>query len=286
MLKNLFGKGKEGGSAGEIPEQIGKYRILERVAAGGFGTVYKAWDPVLQRQVALKTCQIENPEIRARFLREAQLAGKLHHPNITTVFEFGVENDVPFIACELLSGEDLSSLISQRRSTPLPEKIRILEEIASGLEHAHAAGVVHRDVKPANIRILEDGRVKIMDFGIAKAMDSSTDITKKGVTVGSSSYMAPEQIVGDPIDGRTDIFSLGVLAYELLSFRKPFRHESLFRLLEMIVKEEPEPLSEVIPELPAPVVAIVERAMRKAPADRFDTSGDLRAALTALGSPA
>lgn len=285
MLKNLFGKSKEG-AGGETPAQIGKYRIVEKVAAGGFGTVYKAWDPVLERQVALKTCEIEKPEIRARALREAQLAGKLRHPNITTVFEFGVENDVPFIACEFLSGEDLSSLISQWRSTSLAEKIRILVEIASGLEHAHAAGIVHRDVKPANIRILEDGRIKIMDFGIAKAIDSSNDITKKGVTVGSSSYMAPEQIVGDPIDGRTDIFSLGVLAYELFSFRKPFRHESLFRLLEMIVKEEPEPLSEIAPELPTSVVAVVERAMRKNPADRFDTSGDLREALAALGSRA
>ena len=140
-------------------------------------------------------------------------------------------------------------------------------------------GIVHRDIKPANIRILDDGVVKIMDFGIAKSLDSTTSITKDGTAVGSTAYMSPEQIVGESIDARTDIFSLGVVAYELLSFRKPFEHEKLFLLLEQIVKSEAQPLREVAPEVPEPLAAVVERAMQKTPENRFASAGDMRSAL-------
>src|SRR5204862_27305 len=151
---------------------------------------------------------------------------------------------------ELLSGEDLDRFIARQDPLPLPEKVRILIAVASALDFAHAAGVIHRDIKPANIRILESGVVKIMDFGIAKSLDASTSITKDGTAVGSTPYMSPEQIVGEAADARTDIFSLGTVAYELLSGRKPFNHEKLFLLLEQIVKSEAAPLLGIAPEVP------------------------------------
>jgi tRNA A-37 threonylcarbamoyl transferase component Bud32 len=259
--------------------KIGKYEIVEKIATGGFGTVYKAWDPMIRRAVALKTCEIPDAGMRARVFREAELAGSLQHPNITTVYEFGVDGIVPFLVQELLSGEDLDRFIARQDPLPVSEKVLILIAVASALDFAHAAGVIHRDIKPANIRILDSGVVKIMDFGIAKSIDSTTDITKDGTAVGSTGYMSPEQIVGEAVDARTDIFSLGIVAYELFSGRKPFHHEKLFMLLEQIVKEEPRPLREVAPEIPDPLVAIVERAMRKLPGDRFASAAELKAEL-------
>ena len=275
------GPGEPAPPADGSGRKIGKYEIVEQIGTGGFGTVYKGYDPLIERYVAIKTCEVENPEIRERAFREAQLSGSLQHPNITTVFETGLDGDTPYIVQEFLAGEDLNSAIARGAPLTLQEKVKILIGVAFGLEHAHDAGIVHRDIKPANIRLLPNGTVKIMDFGIAKSLDRSGDITKTGITVGSSSYMAPEQIVGDPVDRRTDIFSLGVLAYELLSSHKPFRHENLFKLLEMIVKEEPEPLETFVSDLPPALEEIVRRAMRKNPADRFASAGELRAALMA-----
>ena len=268
-------------AAPEGRRTIGKYEIVEKIATGGFGTVYKAWDPMIRRAVALKTCEVPDANVRARVFREAQLAGSLQHPNITTVYEFGVEGIVPFLVQELLSGEDLDRFIARRDPLPLPEKLHILIAVASALDFAHAAGIIHRDIKPANIRILESGLVKIMDFGIAKSLDSNTSITKDGTAVGSTPYMSPEQIVGEAVDARTDLFSLGVVAYELLSGQKPFSHEKLFLLLEQIVKTEAKPLRDIAPEVPESLAAIVERAMRKMPEDRFATAAELKTALEA-----
>src|SRR6478672_5071562 len=201
--------GPETAPSEEPARKIGKYEILEKIATGGFGTVYKAWDPMIRRPVALKTCEVPDANMRARAFREAQVAGNLQHPNITTVYEFGVEGIVPFIVQELLSGEDLDRVIARETPLPLADKVRILIAVASALDFAHRAGIIHRDVKPANIRILDNGIVKIMDFGIAKSLDSTTSITKDGTAVGSTGYMSPEQIVGEVVDARTDIFSLG-----------------------------------------------------------------------------
>jgi serine/threonine protein kinase len=260
---------------------IGKYRIVGRIGAGGFGTVFEAWDPVIKRPVAIKICNAKR-DAHARFLQEAELAGRLHHPNITAVYEFGVEGQTPYIVQEFLGGEDLSALISRREDVDLAEKIKILVGISLGLEYAHRSGVVHRDIKPANVRLLESRVVKIMDFGIAKAMDSPGVVTATGITVGSSCYMAPEQVCGDAIDRRTDVFSFGVLAYELLSYRKAFESENFFRILEMIVKEEAEPLALAAPWLPTPLSDLVARAMKKAPDERFASMNELRSALVAL----
>ena len=200
---------------GEPGGTIGKYRIVGRIGSGGFGTVFEAWDPVIKRPVAIKVCDAGR-DVQARFLQEAELAGRLHHPNITTIYECGMEGETPYLVQEFLGGEDLSALIARREPIDLADKIKILVGVSLGLDYAHHAGVVHRDVKPANVRILENRMVKIMDFGIAKALDTPSVVTGTGITVGSSGYMAPEQVCGDPIDGRADIFSFGVLAFELL----------------------------------------------------------------------
>lgn len=261
---------------------IGKYQIVGRIGSGGFGTVFEAWDPVIKRQVAIKVCDADR-DVQARFLQEAELAGRLHHPNITTIYEYGMEGDTPFLVQEFLGGEDLSALIARREDMDLGERIKILVGVSVGLEYAHRSGVVHRDVKPANVRILENRMIKIMDFGIAKALDTPSIVTGTGITVGSSAYMAPEQVCGDPIDARADMFAFGVLAYELLTYVKPFASQNLFRLLEMIVKEEPEAaLLRLAPHLPVELVAIVERAMRKNPHERFADMREVRAALVAV----
>ncbi|MEP6801308.1 MAG: protein kinase [Acidobacteriota bacterium] len=298
-LANLAGKKSDGSQTGErvtgagldsagasahsgesaIGRKIGKYEVVSKIGAGGFGTVYEAFDPLIQRKVAIKTCEVGSPEIRARTFQEAQLAGRLQHPNITTVYEFGVEDDVPFIVQEFLSGEDLDQLIVRGEPVLMADKLKILVGVALGLEYAHKAGVMHRDIKPANIRVLEGYAIKIMDFGIAKAANQETDITKAGVAVGSAGYMSPEQICGDPVDHRTDIFSFGLLAYELLTRQKAFRNETLFKLLEMIVKEEPTPLEEFAPDTPPALADIVRRCMRKDPSERFQTARELRDAL-------
>ncbi len=259
---------------------IGRYEIVERIGSGGFGTVFKAWDPVIKRPVAVKTCTL-GKDFQARFLQEAELAGRLQHPNITTVYEFGMEGETPFIVQEFLSGEDLSEIIARHDPIDTPEKIKILLGIALGLEYAHRSGVMHRDVKPANVRILENRMIKIMDFGVAKVIGAPSVLTGTGVAVGSSAYMSPEQVSGDSVDLRTDIFSFGVLAYELFSHRKPFENENLFRLLEMIVKEDPDPIAKAAPGIPEPLAALIERAMRKNPEERFESFKDLRLALAA-----
>jgi serine/threonine protein kinase len=245
--------------------------------------VYKAWDEQSNRTVAIKACTL-GAEMHPRFLREAELAGGLRHPNITEVYESGIEGDTPFIVQELLGGEDLSALIARREPVLLAPKLAILRGLAEALDYAHRSGVIHRDIKPANVRVLPDGSVKLMDFGIAKALGSATNLTKSGIGVGSMGYMSPEQISGDSVDERSDIFGLGVLAYELLSFQRPFRNDNLFRLLEMIVKEDADPLTEVA-DVPLDVASVVARAMEKDPSKRYGSAVELRDALPRADEP-
>jgi serine/threonine protein kinase len=263
-------------------KKIGKYDLVSKIGGGGIGTVYEGFDPLIQRKVAIKTCEVGTPEIRARTFQEAQLAGRLQHPNITTIYEFGIEDDVPYIVQEFLTGTDLDKVITSGAPLPIGEKVKILLGIALGLDYAHRSGVIHRDIKPSNIRVLEGNAIKIMDFGIAKAQNEASEITKTGMAVGSAGYMSPEQICGDPVDHRADIFSFGAVAYELLSGRKAFRNENLFKLLETIVKEEPEPLSIAAPEVPATLAEIVHKTLHKEPAKRFQTAEELRDALIAV----
>jgi serine/threonine-protein kinase len=263
-------------------EKIGKYEVVEKIGVGGFGTVYRGRDPFIKRTVAIKTCQSEDEEIKKRFFREAELSGNLHHRNITTIYDFGVEEGIPFIVQEYLTGEDLDRMIKRGGFIPLSRKIEILVDLCDGLTYAHAAGIIHRDMKPANVRILDDGAVKIMDFGIAKAFQSESSLTQTGITLGTAAYLAPEQIRGEGVDPRTDIFSLGVLAYELLTYQKPFRGEHISTVLFKILNEKPDPVSRPGLQLPTALEEAVTRAMEKDATKRYDSMASLRRDLTAI----
>src|SRR5512140_2928076 len=266
--------------------QVGKYLIEEKVGVGGFGTVYKGRDPFIKRAVAIKTCQSDEEEIKKRFFREAEFAGNLHHRNITTIYDFGVTDDgTPYIVQEFLTGEDLDKLAKKRDALPLKRKLAILVDVCEGLGYAHAAGIVHRDIKPSNIRVLEDGTVKIMDFGIAKSMVSQSTLTQTGITLGTASYLAPEQIRGEDLDPRTDLFSLGVLAYEFVSGAKPFTGDHISTVLYKIMNEQPAPPSTLAPGLPRGLDAIVLKLLEKDRTRRYANCAEVKAELAAvLGS--
>ncbi|MGA7992384.1 MAG: protein kinase [Thermoanaerobaculia bacterium] len=266
--------------------QVGKYLIEEKVGVGGFGTVYKGRDPFIKRAVAIKTCQSAEEEIKRRFFREAEFAGNLHHRNITTIYDFGVTDDgTPYIVQEFLTGEDLDKLVKKRNPMPLKRKLAILVDVCDGLGYAHAAGIIHRDIKPSNVRILEDGNVKLMDFGIAKSMVSPSTLTQTGITLGTASYLAPEQIRGENLDARTDIFSLGVLAYELITGAKPFTGDHISTVLYKIMNEHPAAPSAVVPGLPRTLDAIVLRALDKDRMRRWASCAEMKAeCVTVLAS--
>ncbi|MEM8931600.1 MAG: protein kinase [Acidobacteriota bacterium] len=262
--------------------QIGKYQLQERIGVGGFGEVYKGFDPYIKRPVAIKTCTSNSEEIRSRFFQEAEIAGNLHHRNITTVYDFGVENDLPYLIQEYLEGEDLDAKIKRRDYLPLAEKLLYLIQIARGLAHAHAQGVMHRDVKPSNVRVLADGTTKIMDFGIAKLAQTSTGLTQTGMTLGTAAYLSPEQIRGERADVRTDIFSFGVTAYELLTFERPFDGDQISAVLYRLLHDVPRPIPELWPAAPPALVELVDRCVAKDPQRRYRDGGELLVALEAV----
>ncbi|MDH3255571.1 MAG: serine/threonine protein kinase, partial [Acidobacteriota bacterium] len=258
------------------PSAIAKYEIRGRLAEGGFGTVLEGWDPHIKRRVAIKVCSSEDPESRSRFQREAEIAGNLDHPNIVKIFDFGSQEGTPFLVQEFLDGKDLHTLISEEPHLSFPEKLLILLQIARGLEHAHGHGVVHRDIKPSNVRILEDGTAKLMDFGIATSLRADARITRQGMTSGTAAYLAPEQIKGDSGSTRTDIFAYGVLAYEILSGRRPFDGETISTALFQIINDNPPPLSQYWPQAPARLQQLVHRCLEKEPGDRWPDMPSLR----------
>jgi eukaryotic-like serine/threonine-protein kinase len=263
--------------------KVGKYEILEKIGVGGFGTVFKGRDPYIKRTVAIKTCQSDEDELRKRFFREAEFAGNLHQRNITTIYDFGLTDEgLPYIVQEFLTGEDLDRKVKRKDDLPLAWRVRVLVDICEGLHYAHTAGIVHRDVKPANIRILEDGTVKIMDFGIAKSMVSESTLTQTGITLGTASYLAPEQIRGEPVDARTDIFSLGVLAYELLTYSRPFTGDHISTVLYKIMNESPPSPAEIDPALPPELARVVQKALEKDRANRWTSCAEMQAGLRAV----
>ena len=258
-------------------QTIGKYQVEKVLGRGGMGTVYQARDPVIHRTVALKTMTpkiAETPELKARFLREAQAAGGLRHHNIVTVYDLGEDHGQPFIAMELIEGEDLEKIIQDKEPLSLEWKIDVIRQVCEGLAYAHRAGIVHRDVKPANIRVTSQGEVKIMDFGVAHLQSSK--MTKSGTMLGTVHYMAPEQVEGEKVDQRADIFSVGAIAYELLAYRRPFDADSLTQVIFRIVREPPDmtalPRSEYSPGLEA----IVARALAKPLAERYQSLEEMR----------
>jgi eukaryotic-like serine/threonine-protein kinase len=262
------------------PERFGKYEIIAKIGQGAMGEVYKAIDRVLGREVAVKTMSQSigtDPELRRRFHREAQSAGRLNHPNIITVYEFGEEQGQVFMAMELLEGHDLKEVIAAGPRLSLEEKLSLMSQIAEALAFAHAKGVVHRDIKPANIHVQPGGQVKVMDFGLARI--AASDMTRAGSLMGTPNYMSPEQVRGETATTRSDVFSLGALFYEILTERKAFQAESLHAVMFQAMHEQPPPIETLRPEVPEPVRRLVEKALSKAPGDRFSDGADLRDAL-------
>ncbi len=266
-------------------KKIGKYEIAEQIGVGGFGTVYKAWDPFIQRWVALKTCNASETEATQRFFREAQLVGALQHPNITLIFDFGIEGQTPYFVQEFLTGTDLDEMLESKKPT-LEGVLAILLQVCAGLDFAHSRGIVHRDIKPANIRVLEDGTIKIMDFGIAKSLEGESRLTQTGVALGTAGYLAPEQLSGKPIDPRTDLFSLGVMAYEMVTGVRPFSGPNLSNVIYQILNQNPVPPRQRNSACPDRLERAILKAIAKDPAERYatvrDFGADLKDVLAAL----
>jgi len=259
----------------EIPKTIGKYEVIDQIAVGGFGIIYKAWDPLIKRTVAIKMCAAPDEEVRQRFQQEAQFVGNLVHRNITLVFDYGVEDEVPYIVQEFLTGYDVDELLKAGVVGDETTIISILLQICEGLDFAHHRGIVHRDIKPSNIRVLEDGTVKIMDFGIAKSLEAASKLTQTGIALGTAGYLAPEQIQGRAVDPRTDIFALGIVAYELVTRVRPFESPTLSNVLYKILNEDPLPPRTVNPDCSEELDALIRHCMAKDPADRHQTAGEL-----------
>lgn len=267
------------------PTKIGKYDVVELLGKGGMGLVYKAKDPHLDRLVAIKMMTTvdfgDNPDLLQRFYREAQWTGNLHHRNIVTVYELGDQEGNPYLVMEYLDGESLETIISSRRPLTLLQRINFIREVCDGLAYAHQKSVIHRDIKPGNIMVLNDRGVKIVDFGIAHIGDRS--VTRTGQLLGSLPYMSPEQISGKQVGARTDIFSLGVVLYQLLTFTLPFEGETPAATILKIIHEQPRTLAAFRDAFPPELDAIISRALAKSREDRYPTIEDLAFDLAQIG---
>jgi Protein kinase domain len=262
----------------QLPASIGRYQVRERIGQGGMGVLYLAVDPMIDRSVAIKLLRVDNDELRERFVREARSAGRLQHPNIVTIFDVGEHQGQPFIAMEYIAGETFAELIRRRAPLPLGRKVELVADLCGGLAFAHKAGIIHRDVKPANIMVTRDGILKILDFGIARVIDSG--MTQVGTLMGTPNYMSPEQVAGGFIDHRSDIFCVGLVLYELLVLRQAFPGDSAHVVVNNIMTADPVPLLQVDPQLDSPLVQIAERALKKDPNARYPDLSVMRAELT------
>src|SRR5687767_641103 len=265
-------------------ETVSHYQVLEELGGGGMGVVYKALDTRLRRHVALKFLPVEltrHLPAKERFLLEARAASTLDHPNVCTVHEVDETPDGRlFIAMAYYQGESLRQRI-ERGPLPVPEALRIAAQVARGLEAAHRAGIVHRDVKPANIMLPAGGEVKILDFGLAKLEGEARRLTRTGTTMGTVAYMSPEQARGDEVDARSDLWSLGVVLYEMLTGRLPFKGERDHSIVYSILHTPPGPLRPLCPGVPRPVERLIERLLEKDPKHRIQSAGEVAAALAA-----
>jgi serine/threonine protein kinase len=257
---------------------FGRYQILTELGRGAMGIVYKAYDPKINRVVAIKTVSLgaaNSPEeqvCRARFFREAEAAGRLSHPRVVAIFDIGENPDTlsPYIVMEYVAGRSLEEILSAEGATlPLPTTLQLIQEVAEGLDYAHIQGVVHRDVKPSNIVIGEDGQAKIADFGIAQL--SVADSGQPGRTWGTPAYMSPEQLRGELVDGRSDLFSLGVILYRMLTGHRPFQGNSALTVSLKVANQNPVPATAFNTELPPELDGVIARAIAKNPAERYQT---------------
>ncbi len=258
---------------------LGRYEILKELGQGAMGTVYLGRDPSIQRQVAVKTLNYaeiaadELADVKARFFREAEAAGKLSHPNIVTIYDVGEDHDMAYIAMELLEGRDLTHCCQKDQLLPLKRVLNIVSLVAEALGYAHDRQVVHRDIKPANIMLMKNDQVRVADFGIARVISSSK--THTGVIFGTPSYMSPEQVAGKKVDGRSDLFSLGIVFYEMLTGQRPFTGDSMSALLFAVSNSEYVPLEETAPKTPSGCVRIIERMLAKGVSKRYQSASQI-----------
>ena len=275
------------------PGMLGRYRVLKELGRGAMGLVYLGKDPTIQRFVAIKTMRLDQvdsddklQDVKARFFREAESTGRLSHPNIVTIYDAGEENDLGYIAMELIEGTPLKQWARKPNLMPVNEVLLTVATVADALDYAHQQGVVHRDIKPANIMLTKDRVVKVMDFGIAKMASSSK--TQTNIVMGTPTYMSPEQIAGKKVDGRSDIFSLGVVLFELLTGQLPFTADNLSAVLFSIAHHPHPAIQTLRPDLPLMVQEIVDRALQKELPHRYrraeEFASELRACLQSLAA--
>jgi serine/threonine-protein kinase len=269
------------------PVKLGKYEIRRVLGQGAMGIVYEGFDPHIQRRVALKTIRrdqldrAEAQELLERFRREAQAAGRLTHPNIVAIYEYGEDGDTAFIAMEFIEGRELKDYFDCNERFPISAIARTMTQLLDALDYSHRNGIVHRDIKPANIILLADGSAKVADFGIAR-IESST-LTQAGSVLGTPSYMSPEQFMGQPVDGRSDLFSAGVVLYQFLTGEKPFTG-GLTTIMHKVLKEDPPPPSELNVQVPHEFDELMRKALAKRPAERFQSAHEFAAAIAAAAS--
>jgi serine/threonine-protein kinase len=275
--------------------KLGRYAIQSELGRGAMGVVYKATDTALERTVAVKTVNMAlerdgAEKYEARFYQEARAAGSLNHPNIVTVYDVGKEGNVAYMAMEFIEGVELRTLLAEGRALPVSQAVSIAAQVAEGLAYAHEHGVVHRDIKPANIMVLAEGPVKITDFGIARMRANTDELTQSGMMLGSPKYMSPEQVIGKRADHRSDIFSLGVILYEMLTGTAPFTGENVTALMYQIVNFAPPTPSAVSPAVPELLNFIVAKMLAKPLEERYQSAqelaGDLRNCERQIATPA
>jgi serine/threonine-protein kinase len=266
----------------ESTVKLGKYELRRELGRGAMGVVYEAFDPSIERIVALKTIRrdqlegAEGQDVIGRFQREAKAAGRLNHPNIVSIYDFGEDNGTAFIAMEFVSGRELKSYFENNERFPMADIVRVMSQLLDALEYSHQYGVVHRDIKPANIILLPDHRVKVADFGIARI--ESSQYTQAGTVLGTPAYMSPEQFMGQTVDGRSDIFSAGVVLYQFLTGERPFSGTAT-TIMHKVLMEEPLPPSMLNVQVPKRFDAVIKKAMTKRPEDRFQTAREFADAI-------
>ena len=268
-------------------KKLGRYDLVRVLGKGAMGIVYEARDPNLDRRVAIKTVKVENmseeaaAEFEARFRVEARSAARLQHPNIVSVYDSDRDGDIAFLVMEFIQGDDLKHHIDKGARYTLDQSLKMILDLLAALDYAHKQGIVHRDIKPANLLIEPGGRIKLTDFGVARIQDSGEATRTQGAMVGTLKYMSPEQVQGQPVDSRSDLFAVGIVLYQLLTDKRPFDGENDFSIIHQIIGHTPTPPSAINPQLPAAIDAVVARALAKKRDDRYATARDFAVALQA-----
>jgi eukaryotic-like serine/threonine-protein kinase len=272
------------------PRTIGRFQVKDEIGRGSNGVVYSAHDPVLGREVAIKALPLtasgeHREQIEAGFLNEARAAGRLNHPHIVTIFDAGKSGDLAYIAMERLHGRDLHDVLASGQPMPLRQIASLMARVADAVHYAHKRGLIHRDIKPSNIFLLRDGKPKVLDFGVAMTLAGDAANQRRQL-IGTPNYMSPEQALGRVIDNRSDIFSIGSILYELIGGRRAFDGANIEETLAQVIADLPTPLEQLRPDTPAPLLAVVRRALSKDIEQRYQSAGELRNDLAAYSGGA